>query len=165
MIDFAGAFLIRTTRITIKDACTAHRYCIPVLNLLWIGKLTSVIRKYNRKQTVEILCPKNTVKRLKDVDDRTSRIGFPQKSEHKTGLYKMNRKQAFPSGFSDDAIHLYDGCLRFFFKKFLEIRITASQTAPPVYFKFWLFISGTILYLAWQIDIPDLKKLSVHIII
>ena len=87
-------------------------------------------RKYNRKQMVEILCPKNTVKRLKDVDDRTSRIGFPQKSEHKTGLYKMNRKQAFSPGFSDDAIHLHNGCLRFFFKKFLKIRITASQTAP-----------------------------------
>ena len=86
---------------------------------------------------------RNTVKRLKDVDDRTSRIGFPQKSEHKTGFYKMNCQQAFPSGFSDDAIHLHDGCLRFFFKKFWEIRITASQTAPPVYFKFWLFVSGT----------------------
>ena len=79
MIDFAGTFLIRTTRITIKEVCTAHRYCIPVLNLLWIGKLTSVIRKYNRKQMVEILCPKNTVKRLKDVVQQTERTGFVPK--------------------------------------------------------------------------------------
>lgn len=77
----------------------------------------------------------------------------------------MYGKQTFASGTADHRVHLHNGSFRIILQKLLEIRITTPDAAAPVHFEFGLLITGTIFNLTRQINVPDVKKLGIHIVI
>ena len=77
----------------------------------------------------------------------------------------MYSKQAFASHTSDNTIHLYNSRLRLCFKKLLEISIASTNTTSSVYLEFRLFVSRAILYFTRQINVTDIKKLGINIVI
>ena len=66
---------------------------------------------------------------------------------------------------SHDRIHLYHMSIWMCFHELLKILVGSSVTTGSVNFKFRLFITRTVLYLSWQIDISDVKKAGINVII
>ena len=77
----------------------------------------------------------------------------------------MYGKQTFASHTSDNTVHLYNGRFRIGFKKLLEITIASANTTSSVYLEFRLFVSRAVLYFTRQINVPDIKKLGINIVI
>ena len=165
MVDLTGALLIRRTRITVEYLRPQIRPCLTVFNFLRIGKLTSVIRKDNRKQSVKQFRPKHLVQCIDDTDDGTRGVGIPQERQHEPGLDEMDGEQAFAADPPDDAVHLDDRRFRIIRKELLEIRIVPPGPAPPVHLELRLFITRAVPGLAGQVDVPDIKELGVDVII
>ena len=51
------------------------------------------------------------------------------------------------------------------FHIYLIIMIIPSHTASPVYFQLWFFVSRAILYLSWQVYVPDIKQAAIHVVV
>ena len=47
----------------------------------------------------------------------------------------------------------------------LKVSVVPSNAAPPVNLEFRLFIAGTVFDFAGKINVPDVKKLSINIVI
>lgn len=51
------------------------------------------------------------------------------------------------------------------FHIYFVIMIIPSHTASTVYFQLRFFISRTVLYLSWQVYVPDIKQASIHVVV
>ena len=97
--------------------------------------------------------------------NRSRRICIPQESQHKTGFNKMYGKQALASHTSDHTIHLYNSCFWMVSQKLLEVSVVPSNAAPSVNLELRMFITGTIFDFTGKINVSDVKKLSINIVI
>ena len=63
MIDFNCAFLVRRAGITVKDAGATESKSVngifPILDLFWIGELTSIVSQDYREQPVKEISAKS----------------------------------------------------------------------------------------------------------
>ena len=77
----------------------------------------------------------------------------------------MYCEQTFTANASYHGIHLDNGCFRVLFKELFKIGIIPSYPAASVHLEFRLFVPRSILDLAEQINVSDIKKLSINVIV
>lgn len=77
----------------------------------------------------------------------------------------MYRKQALTAYPANNTIHLHNRSFRIIFQKLLKIGMVSSNTASSVHLEFWLFITRTVFDFSWQINVPDVKKPGINVII
>ena len=77
----------------------------------------------------------------------------------------MYGKQALASHTSDHAIHLYNSRFWMISQILLKVGVVSSNATPSVHLELRLFITGTVFDFTWKINVPDIKKLSINIVI
>ena len=77
----------------------------------------------------------------------------------------MYRKETFASHTANDAVHLYNRRFRIICEILLKVRVAPTDAAAPVNLEFRLFISWTVFDLTGQVNVSDIKKLGIHIVI
>ena len=95
----------------------------------------------------------SVVEPFENIYDRLRGIGFPQKSEHETAFYKMDRQKALATLFADHGIHLYDVSVRIFLQESVEVLIVSPKAAAFVHLELGLAAFDSETDTPRQIDV------------
>ena len=77
----------------------------------------------------------------------------------------MDREQTLASNDPDHGVHLDDSCIRVLFHKGFEFFIRAADAAAFIDFEFRLFTAGTEPDLSWEVDVADLQKTVINVVV
>lgn len=105
------------------------------------------------------------IQQIYDAYHRSRCVCLSQKRQHQAGFHKVYGKQTFASDTAEYRVHLHNGSFRIVLQKLLEICITASNAASPVHLEFRLFVTGMVFDFPRKINVPDVKKPGINIVI